>query len=77
MYSPESRESSQVQKMKQYLNFIGLGVDDRRVPARIRRAKTRAEFFAICAAYLDHDEPMPLEPLPIALKQTDVLAGAH
>lgn len=29
---------------------------------RIRRSQTRAEFFRICRDFLDHDEPMPLEP---------------
>jgi hypothetical protein len=36
----------------------------------------RAEFFALCRQFLDHDDPMPLEPFAIALKPTDVKAGA-
>ena len=75
---PEVRESAQVQKMKKYLNFIGLGVD----PGgdflhQIRRVTTEAEFFRVCEAFLDHDEPMALEPFAIPLKETDVLAGEH
>lgn len=74
----EVRESAHVQKMKKYLNFIGLGVE----PTggflhQIRRATTEAEFFRICEGFLDHDQPMPLEPLPISLKESDVLAGEH
>jgi hypothetical protein len=42
----------------------------------VRRATTCAEFFALCRQFLDHDEPMPLEPFAIALKPTDVMAGA-
>ena len=48
--------------MKKFLNYLGEGV-----PApflhQIRRAQTAAEFHRICAEFLDHDEPMPLEPL--------------
>ncbi len=72
------RESAQVQKMKKYLNFLGLGVD----PAgqflhQIRRVTTKADFFAVCRAFLDHDQPMPLEPFPLPLNEKDVLAGEH
>ena len=48
--------------MKKFLNFVGEGV-----PAPflhdIRRAHTAAEFHRICAEFLDHDRPMPLEPI--------------
>ncbi|MHB8519738.1 MAG: tRNA dihydrouridine synthase [Limisphaerales bacterium] len=61
--TPSASESAQVQRLKKFMNFIGEGVP----PAgaflhEIRRATTRAEFFRICGAYLDHDQPMPLEP---------------
>lgn len=76
--APDFPEHAQVQKMKRYLNFIALGVDEAGgFLHAIRRAGTRAEFEGICEAHLDHNEPMALEPLPIALKETDVLAGAH
>ena len=76
--SPEVSESAQVQKMKRYMNFLGLGVEpEGRFLHDIRRVNAAAEFFRVCEAFLDHDEPMPLEPFPIALKPTDVLAGAH
>ena len=65
--SPEVREASQVQKMKKYLNFIGLGAEPTgQFVHSIRRAVTKAGFFAICAEYLDHSEPMPHEPFPVA-----------
>lgn len=64
--SPDVREISQVQKMKKYLNFIGLGVEPTGAFLHaIRRAVTRAEFFRICTQYLDHPEPMPLEPFAL------------
>ena len=76
--SPDVRESAQVQKMKKYLNFVGLGIDaDGKFLHQIRRVTTRAEFFRVCEAFLDHDQPMPLEPFPLALKETDILAGDH
>jgi len=75
--SPGVTESQQVQKMKKYLNFIGLGVEPTGAFLHaIRRAATRAEFFRYCAAHLSHDEPMPLTPFPLPLKPCDVLAVA-
>ena len=70
------RESAQVANMKKYLNFIGMGVEPSgEFLHTIRRVQTEAEFFATCARFLDHDDPMPLEPFSIALKERDVMAG--
>jgi len=74
--SPDVREMAQVQKMKKYMNYLGVGVD----PAgqflhQIRRVATRAEFFRVCEEFLDDDRPMPLEPFSLSLKETDVMAG--
>ena len=72
------RESAQVQKMKRYMNFIGLGVDPTgQFLHQIRRATTEAEFFRICETFLDHHQPMPLEPFAFSLPESDVLAGEH
>ncbi len=74
---PDIRESAQVQNMKKYLNFIGLGVEPTgEFLHRLRRATARAELFGICNEFLDHEEPMPLEPFAIPLNPTDVMAGA-
>ena len=63
--SPDVRESAQVQKMKKYMNHLGVGVDaDGQFLHQIRRVATRSEFFTVCERFLDHDEPMPLEPFP-------------
>ena len=76
--SPAVPESSQVQKMKKYLNFLGLGVEPTgRFLHDIRRVTTKANFFRVCEAYLRHEEPMTLEPFSIGLKETDALAGEH
>jgi tRNA-dihydrouridine synthase len=67
--TPGVRECAQVQKMKKYTNFIGAGLEN--APAflhEIRRVTTRAEFFQICAVHLDHNRPMPLEPMAPANK---------
>jgi tRNA-dihydrouridine synthase len=74
--SPEVRESAQVQKMKKYMNYLGVGVD----PAgqflhQIRRVTTRTDFFRVCEEFLNHDGSMPLEPFSLALKETDIMAG--
>ncbi len=71
------RESAQVSNMKKYLNFIGLGVEPTgQFLHGIRRATTRADLFTLCRQFLEHDEPMPLEPFAISLNPTDVMAGA-
>jgi tRNA-dihydrouridine synthase B len=59
--TPDRPERTQCDRMKKFINYLGEGV-----PApfldRIRRASTTADFHAICGEFLDHDEPMPLEP---------------
>ena len=70
------RESSQVANMKKYMNFVGLGVEPTGTFLHaIRRVSTERDFFAICEQFLDHHEPMPLEPFAIPLKEHDVMAG--
>lgn len=61
--TPGIDENPQVQRMKKYLNFLGAGVSTQFLHD-IRRTSRRDEFFAICTAWMDHDDPMPLEPLP-------------
>jgi len=74
--APEFREATRVRAMKKYTNQIGLGVDAAgQFLHQIRRVTTRAEFFQVCEDFLSHNEPMPLEPFPLLLKETDVLAG--
>jgi tRNA-dihydrouridine synthase B len=59
--TPDRPERTQCDRMKKFINYLGEGV-----PApfldRIRRAHTTADFHRICAEFLDHDEPMLLEP---------------
>ena len=56
-------EQVQCARMKKFLNYLGEGV-----PApflhQIRRVQTAADFRSICAEFLDHDQPMALEPIP-------------
>jgi nifR3 family TIM-barrel protein len=74
--SPDARESAQVQKMKKYMNYLGVGVEPTgQFLHQIRRVTTTADLFHVCEEYLDHDRPMPLEPFPLALKQGDLMAG--
>jgi tRNA-dihydrouridine synthase B len=74
--SPDVTESAQVQKMKKYMNYFGVGVDaEGRFLHQIRRVTTQSEFFCVCEEFLDHDRLMPLEPFPLKLKETDVMAG--
>jgi hypothetical protein len=69
---------SQVQKMKKYMNYLGVGVDaEGQFLHQIRRVTTRVDFFRVCEEFLDHDLPMDLKPLCSGLKATDVMAGEH
>jgi tRNA-dihydrouridine synthase len=75
---PGVGEESQVQKMKKYLNYVGLGIEPTgQFLHQIRRVTTEADFFRVCQDFLSHDQPMPLEPFALALKEGDVLAGEH
>ncbi len=58
-------EAQQVQKMKKYTGFLGVGVEPTgQFLHHIRRATTRDGFFSICRDHLDHSEPMTLAPYP-------------
>lgn len=70
------QERSRVTRLKKHLNYIGLGVEPTgRFLHAVRRVTTEAAFFQVCNAFLDHDQPMPLEPFPLELKPSDVMAG--
>jgi tRNA-dihydrouridine synthase B len=76
--SPEICEASQVQKMKKYMNYLGLGAEPTgQFLHRVRRATAKTEFFGICEDFLNHEQPMPLEPFRLQLHEADLLAGEH
>jgi hypothetical protein len=73
--SPDVREDSQVQKMKKYMNYLGVGAEPSgQFLHDIRRVSTKAAFFDVCRRFLEHDRPMPLEPFELPLKPGDVMA---
>jgi len=75
---PGMAEAARVQRLKKHMNFLGVGVDPNgEFLNRIRRVTTLADFDATCRDFLDHDNPMPLEPFALSLKETDVMAGAQ
>ncbi len=75
---PGLTERGQVQRIKKHLNFVALGVESTgRFLDGCRRATRAAELFALWEAHLDHDRPLPLEPLPLPLGERDLLAGVH
>jgi len=39
--------------------------------------RTEVELLQVCGRFLDHDQPMPLVPFALGLKDSDVLAGSH
>jgi tRNA-dihydrouridine synthase B len=60
---PVIRENAQVQKMKKYLNYVGVGIEPSgQFLHQIRRVETEVDFFRVCEEFLNHDEPMPLRP---------------
>jgi tRNA-dihydrouridine synthase len=63
--TPGIKESAQVQRMKKFTNFIGEGIGVKFLHD-IRRVATTADFWRVCEEFLDHDQPMPLEPGPAA-----------
>jgi tRNA-dihydrouridine synthase B len=58
---PGVPELAQVQRMKKFMNFIGEGISPKFLH-EIRRADTAAGFFRVCGDFLDHGNPMVLEP---------------
>ncbi len=72
--SPEVKESAQVQRMKKFMNFIGEGVGEKFL-FEIRRVATTADFFRVCGEFLNHDEPMMLEPPPVSETPLDLPAA--
>jgi tRNA-dihydrouridine synthase B len=75
---PQIKENAHIQKMKKYMNYVGMGIEPTgEFLHQIRRITTEVEFFGLCKKYLDHDQPMPLEPFTLDLKETDVMAGEH
>lgn len=59
----DAPEKVQVERMKKFMNYLGEGVGtEDRFLHQIRRAVTKADFFAICHEFLDHSQPMRLEP---------------
>jgi len=73
--SPDVREMAQVQKMKKYMNYLGVGVEPTgEFLHQMRRVTTKADFFRVCGTFLDHDQPMPLEPFALAANKTEVEA---
>ncbi len=75
---PHIGENAHIQKMKKYMNYVGMGIEPTgEFLHAIRRATTECEFFQLTGKFLNHDEPMLLEPFSLALKETDVMAGEH
>jgi tRNA-dihydrouridine synthase B len=59
--TPGIKESAQVQRMKKFMNFIGEGIGGKFLH-EIRRVTATADFFQVCESYLNHDQPLTLEP---------------
>ena len=63
-------------KMKKYMNYLGLGVEPTgQFLHQIRRVSARGEFFRVCEEFLNHEQPVALEPFPQAPKGCELLIG--
>ncbi len=69
--TPGIKESAQVQRMKKFTNFIGEGIEGKFLHD-IRRVATTADFWRVCEEFLKHDNPMPLEPIPVSQTPLDL-----
>ena len=70
--SPDARETAQVQKMKKYMNYLGLGVEPTgQFLHQIRRVTAKADFFRVCQEFLNHDRPMALEPFALPSRKKE------
>jgi tRNA-dihydrouridine synthase len=73
---PGTSERARVERMKKFINYLGLGVEPTgNFLHQVRRVTTEHDFKDVCRHWLDHDQPMRLEPLPIALEAHDVMAS--
>lgn len=64
--------------MKKFMNYIAIGVEPSgRFLHDIRRVNTEADFFRLCHEFLDHSDPMPLEPYDLQLASSDFMCGAQ
>ena len=71
-------EVYRIQKMKKYLNYLGLAVEPTGSYLHdMRMATSYAAMMDHLRRYLDHDTPLTLEPFEPELKERDVLAGVH
>lgn len=60
---PKYTELERVHRVKKHLNFLGTGIDaEGSFLHQMRRTKSRAELSRVAADFLDHDEPVALEP---------------
>ena len=59
--TPGINESAQVQRMKKFMNFIGEGIAGSFLHD-IRRVETTVDFWRVCDEFLDHSQPMTLQP---------------
>lgn len=61
---PEGIQPGQhVQKIKKYMNYVGMGLEPTgNFLHQIRRVKNEQEFWSVILDFLDHHDPLPLEP---------------
>jgi tRNA-dihydrouridine synthase len=75
---PGLHERAHIQKMKKYLNYVGIGIEPSgQFLHDMRRADSETALFGLWHRHLDHANPMPLEPFPLPLQAHDIMAGVQ
>jgi tRNA-dihydrouridine synthase B len=60
------------------MNYLGEGIDpDGQFLHQIRRVTTQADFFRVCEKHLNHEQPLPLEPVSFGGEGADNPVGAR
>lgn len=68
---PNYTELERVHRVKKHLNFLGTGIDANGLFLhQMRRTTSRAELSRVAADFLDHDQPVPLEPISEAVPES-------
>lgn len=59
-----------VQKIKKYMNYVGMGLESSgQFLHRIRRVNNEKDFWSVVHDYLDHDDPIPPEPVEFEMER--------
>jgi tRNA-dihydrouridine synthase C len=59
---PNYIDTGHTQRMKRFMNYVAVGINDGAFLYDIKRIKNSADFHRVCQEHLSGDEPLPPEP---------------